>query len=322
MAELRLVAPSRLHFGLLAYGSEAPRRFGGLGLMVERPGLELSARPSAAWSVEGGPEERVLELAARVAEGLAARGVAAPPTAFEVRRAPAEHVGLGSGTQLGLAVARLVATLAGLPDLPATDLARLAGRGLRSGVGLHGFALGGLIVDGGHRGEGGLAPLVARADWPEAWHVLLVIPGVPAGLHGEAERRAFGALPAVPLATTERLCRLILLGVLPAVVEHDLEAFGAALGEIQAHVGRCFAPAQGGPFAHPELRRMADWLRSEGLRGVGQSSWGPTLYGFTDDDPSRREAIARRARERFGLDGRTCFWTTASPAGARLVPAG
>ena len=40
---LRILTPSRLHFGLLGWGPQAPRQFGGVGLMVERPGLEIVA---------------------------------------------------------------------------------------------------------------------------------------------------------------------------------------------------------------------------------------------------------------------------------------
>ena len=48
----------------------------------------------------------------------------------------------------------------------AAGAAALAGRGRRSGIGLHGFAHGGLIVDGGRRSDDALPPLIARLDRP------------------------------------------------------------------------------------------------------------------------------------------------------------
>ena len=60
---------------------------------------------------------------------------------------------------------------------------------------------------------------------------------------------------------TDSLCRLVLLEILPAVFEHDLRAFGAALEELQAKVGSCFAPAQGGIYATPQAAAIVDELK-------------------------------------------------------------
>jgi beta-RFAP synthase len=117
---------------------------------------------------------------------------------------------------------------------------------------------------------------------------------------------------------TDRLCRLILLGLLPAVIEHDLDSFGASLVEIQRHVGRGFAPAQGGTYAHPEIESIIAMLKSEGLQGAGQSSWGPALYAFSDRPADEREALLHRLRERLALGPGSAFWTVASRRGAIL----
>ncbi|WP_435016483.1 beta-ribofuranosylaminobenzene 5'-phosphate synthase family protein [Tundrisphaera sp. TA3] len=320
MTRLTLHAPSRLHFGLLAWGPDAPRQFGGVGLMVAEPGLELVATPAPAWSSSGPLSGRILETAARVSGLLQARGMEAPPLDLAVRGVAREHVGLGLGTQVGLGVARLICRAAGWADPPAEELARLAGRGLRSGIGLHGFAQGGLIVDGGRRSSEGIPPLLARLEFPADWLVLLVVPRHAAGLHGEGERRAFADLPPFPESLTDRLCRLVLLGMLPAVVERDLDAFGAALDELQRRVGEGFAPAQGGIYARPEAAPILDHLRAEGLRGVGQSSWGPTLYGFADaPSEADRAAILARLRDRFRLAADEAFWTHASTRGAEVA---
>ncbi len=318
MTRLILRTPGRLHFGLLSWGSKAPRQFGGVGLMVESPGLELLAEPSETWRAEGPLAGRALEVAARVAARLADRGFPAGPASLVIRKAPTEHVGLGVGTQLGLGVARLLCEMAGHTRPTVEELAGLAGRGLRSGIGLHGFALGGLVVDGGRRGPEGIPPLLARLEFPEEWSVLLVIPRRGAGLHGLPEVRAFAELPPSPESLTDRLCRLVLLGLLPAVVERDLPRFGEALEEIQRRVGQGFAPAQGGTFARPELEAIADRLRAEGLQGVGQSSWGPTLYGFSDAPLEGRRALLGRLESRHGLGPGEVFWTPASNRGATL----
>ena len=181
-----------------------------------------------------------------------------------------------------------------------------------------------MIVDGGHASDtraGGapsdsIPPLLAQLDFPREWSILLVVPAL-AGLHGPDEIEAFRRLPPVPAAVCDRICRLVLLGLLPAVAGHDLARFGDALEELQGHVGRCFAPAQGGVYARPELETIAQALKSEKLVGVGQSSWGPTLYGFSDQPDDERAQIAERLRRRLTLEPGQVFWTTANQGGAR-----
>jgi beta-ribofuranosylaminobenzene 5'-phosphate synthase len=321
MTRRRLQAPSRIHFGLLAWNPQSARQFGGAGLMIERPGLELSAQPSAIWQAEGPLARRTLQLAERISEKLAKTGPAPPPLRFKINRAAPEHVGLGTGTQLGLSVARVLTEMVGQTDAPVSLLAELADRGVRSGIGLHGFERGGLIVDGGRRSEGaiGLPPLLATLEFPSDWSVLVVLPATEPGLHGSNEVQAFAQLPPIPDALTDRLCRLVLLGLLPAVVERDLTTFGAALTELQHLVGECFAPAQGGRFVRPELESIVKFLVAEGVRGVGQSSWGPALYGFSEEPPERRTRILERLSETFRLPAEAAFWTQASANGAIML---
>src|SRR5260370_28354737 len=77
VAWVHVRAPGRLHFGLLAlphavYATHWPdvsgrltiprRTFGGVGLMIEQPGVELTVRRAAAWSARGPQADRVLAL--------------------------------------------------------------------------------------------------------------------------------------------------------------------------------------------------------------------------------------------------------------------
>ena len=171
-----------------------------------------------------------------------------PPSISGWSRPPPEHVGLGTGTQLSLAVARLILAGLGIEDPGVDRLVALTGRGRRSGIGVHGFMGGGLIVDGGHSARSTVPPLLARMTFPVEWKILLVIPSDGLGMSGPRERDAFARLPAPSSRTTDRLCRLVLLELLPTIAERDLAGFGHALSQIQQEVGTCFAPAQGGPI--------------------------------------------------------------------------
>lgn len=318
MSRIRIRTPSRLHFGLLAWGPQAPRQFGGVGLMIESPRLELSAEPAQQWHAEGPLSRRALEVARRVAAELSVEGIELNPSCLCIEQAPPEHVGLGVGTQLSLAVTRALFAVSDLPAPSTERLAALSGRGQRSGIGLHGFVHGGLIVDGGRRGLEGTPPLLSRVVFPPEWAILIVQPRCFTGLHGAEELRAFAELPPIPDSVTDRLCRLVLLGLLPAVLEQDLESFGASLTDLQQEVGQCFSTAQGGIYARPELAEIVADLRSRGLRGVGQSSWGPTLYAFSSQPPKQRQMILEQICTRFDLPPEALFWTKASTEGSRL----
>ena len=121
-------APSRLHFGLFSRsaggtGAVPLRGFGGVGLMIQEPGVQLAVRPAEAWSAEGPAADRALAFAARTGSN---------PCHMVIERCAREHCGLGTGTQLALAVAcaTLLATHGQRPEVEA--VARLMGRGRRS----------------------------------------------------------------------------------------------------------------------------------------------------------------------------------------------
>jgi beta-ribofuranosylaminobenzene 5'-phosphate synthase len=316
-SSLRIRTPSRLHFGLLGWGRATGRQFGGVGLMIESPRIVLAAEPAPQWCVEGVLSGRVEKIITRLRASLNASSVAVAPMRIRVESAPEEHVGLGVGTQLSLAVARVVLTLAGNPRATAHDLAALTGRGGRSGIGLHGFQCGGLIVDGGHKAETETPPLLVHKPFPDDWSILVVQPPEARGLHGTNESRAFADLPPISQNETDALCRLVLLEMLPALVEHDLADFGAALEEIQSRVGAAFARVQGGKYSSPRAAAIIDELKRLGFVGPGQSSWGPSLYALTDRSSGEMGHAVERLLQ-FGLDPSAVFWTRADNQGAIL----
>ena len=60
---------SRLHFGLLGWGPEIVRQFGGIGLLIESPGMEVTLERADSWLAEGLLAPRVERLIARFAGG-------------------------------------------------------------------------------------------------------------------------------------------------------------------------------------------------------------------------------------------------------------
>ena len=292
-------AAARLHFGVLDLRGDLGRRFGGLGAAVPEPSLLLEVSPAPELSASGPDAERARDFADRFLAYHRLPGGAR----LTIHRAIPAHSGLGSGTQLGLAVGRALAELHGL-SWDAPGLARAVQRGRRSAIGTWTFALGGFIVEGGRRAGGeGIAPLLARFAIPDAWRCVIAVPDGAPGLSGDAEAAAFERLPPPPEREVERVSHLALMQLLPALVEADLASFGAALTEIQRVTGAWFATQQGGVFAPGPsaalVRRLGEW----GAAGVGQSSWGPAVYGLAGSVTAGRD-LAARVSAALGSSGR------------------
>ena len=45
-----------------------------------------------------------------------------------------------------------------------------------------------------------------------------------------------------------------------------------------------FKPWQGGIYAHPRTAALVDLIRKRGVRGVGQSSWGPAVFAIDSEE--------------------------------------
>lgn len=288
---------ARLHFGPLAAAGATGGKFGGVGMMVTSPGFVVSASAAEADEFHG-----VTNAAARAADFV--RHIRAsdnerklPSCRITIEKAIPSHAGLGSGTQLGLAVAAALSDLVDEHDIPVETLARRAGRGLRSAIGLHGFASGGFLVDGGRATKAHLGTLVARVNFPDEWRLILVAPPESQGLSGTEEQSAFAAQPPMPQALTAELCRIALMEWLPGLIEADFQRTSIAMYEFGLGVGQFFEPTQGGVFAHPLMRELAEEVRRRGFAGVAQTSWGPTICILCAGDTSATELISDLARD-------------------------
>lgn len=274
---VEVFAPARLHLGFLDLNGGLGRRFGGLGVTIEGFGTRLTMSRAATAAANGPAAARALEYLGRAATAL---GVANHARITITQTCP-EHAGLGSGTQLGLAVAAGLARLHGLP-VNARSLAKAIERRPRSGIGIGAFELGGFLVDGGRKTPTDPAPIITQVDFPTEWRFLLVLDHGRQGLHGPAERDAFRALPRFSDALAGILCRRLLLELLPGLVERDFAAVAEALGDIQHHLGAYFSASQNGVYSSPAVAAVMDRLSRAGVIGIGQSSWGPTGFALVD----------------------------------------
>ncbi len=276
MNGLRVSAPARLHLGFLDLNGALGRRYGSIGLAVDAPATEIRVSRAATSSAHGPEQDRALAVLEKCRRALGLMG----GYRIDVLSAIPAHAGLGSGTQLALAIGAALMRLEGLVLTP-HQIGDLAGRGARSAIGMAAFEGGGFIVDGGRGGLDQPPPVLVQVPLPDAWRVLLVFDRAAQGAHGDRETQAFAQLSPFPEAQADRLCRLTLMQLLPGLKEADIGAFGAALTEIQKIVGSHFAAAQGGsPWTSPAVGEVLKRAEKAGATGIGQTSWGPTGFGF------------------------------------------
>lgn len=313
-ATVRITAPGRLHLGFLDLAGTLGRRFGSLGITLDRPSTVVRMRRAARLSASGPDAGRALAAV----EKAAARFGLDKAVEVTVETALPPHSGLGSGTQLGLAVATGLCLVNGL-DISPRDVGAALGRGARSAIGIGAFTEGGVILDGGKkRGSDAPPPILSRLPFPENWRLLLVYDHGHQGLSGPEEVSAMEGLPPFADTLAGHMARLAVMVALPALAEEDVDYFAAAVGEMQRLLGEHYASAQGGRYTSSSVAEVMDWLEARGLRGLGQSSWGPTGFAILGS-PEEADQLISEARDRFGDRPALAFdCARGSNAGARI----
>lgn len=300
MRAITVSAPARLHLGFVDLNGSLGRKYGSIGLAVDQPATTLTVRVSDQFGATGPESERADKALRRFAQLFAQD----QPFTVDVIQAIPAHAGLGSGTQLALAIGAAVLQLAG-SEASARSLGEVVERGARSAIGITAFERGGFIVDGGRGSLNRPPPTVVRLDFPSEWRAILVLDPRDVGVHGEKEAVAFQALPEFRETLAGYLCRLTLMRLLPGIVEHDIAAFGEALSEIQTLVGNHFSAAQGGePWSNPAVGQIVRRLGEAGATGLGQSSWGPTGFAFVESEAAAHRLYSSLVEEAkaTGLD--------------------
>ncbi|MDY6818156.1 MAG: beta-ribofuranosylaminobenzene 5'-phosphate synthase family protein [Halobacteriales archaeon] len=281
---VRVATGGRLHFGFLNLSLAHQRLYGGIGVAVESPEVIVEATPAETVRCE---HPDAAPYAKEAAELLGVSGAT-----IDVIETLPRHVGLGSGTQLALAVASAVAAV-NEQDADPRRLAPQLGRGGRSGVGVGCFEAGGFVLDAGHpterfttdrpvRGSWEVPPVAARHRIPNDWRFLIVLPAADRGRSGEAEDQSMRAIVerADPTIADE-ISAVVTRRLLPGIAANDRAMFGRAIEAIGRLNGTWYADEQGGVY-RPPVGTIVDHLRTEpAITGVGQSSWGPAVYGVT-----------------------------------------
>ncbi len=296
MNMIKVVSPSRLHLTLIDLNAELGRVDGGAGITLESPGMELLA--AEADNVEIVGDSLLAGKMRKAADALLPEGKGIK---LQINDSLPDHVGLGSGTQAALSAAAAINKMYGLGK-SVRELAIAVGRGGTSGIGVAAFENGGIILDGGHKFKDKCAfspsaashvppgPVLFRRDFPD-WPIVLAIPNTK-GAHDTEEVDIFKKYCPIPLAEVQEICHVILMQMLPALVEEDLESFGRAINHFQL-VG--FKRREVELQPRPVLDIM-EYMRDNGAGGSGISSFGPVVYGIVGSSGEGKRLLKEAQR--------------------------
>ncbi len=292
MNKVVLTTPARLHFGLLDLNGEIGRIDGGVGLALESPHTLVEAEKADRITAECGDEPEITERVVTAMEAVR-KHFDLGGAHVNIRARPLAHVGMGSATQTLLGAGHALCRLYGV-EAGSVEVAKLVGRGGTSGIGVEAVRSGGFILDGGHpfrRGQNSKSeytpsgasagfeppPVLARYDFPD-WDVLVAVP-LGEGASGLREVTIFKVVCPIPLDQVREMCHILLMQMMPAVLERDLEMFGRAMEDFQTLGFKVFE-------LRAQTRLLYDclkFLKDNGGAGVGMSSWGPALFAFGED---------------------------------------
>lgn len=340
---MQIKTSSRLHINLLDLSGDYNRAYGGIGFTINDPEFILNAEPSEKTvSVEC---ETKSTKAQNISEHLLKIKTSAEKVInhfnidhgyhFNILKCYPAHSGLGSGTQMALATARIICEMENI-DISTPELSVIVGRGVRSWIGTYAFDNGGFIVEGGHpyntqlkknitRDEipfedptltegliGRKSTLLNRLDFPEDWNVIVSIPEADNTITGTKEKEIFRKTCPIKPGDAEKLSYIILMNVIPFLKEHNLEKFGKAINEIQ-ELGFTKVDID---YQPPQVSNLITKLQeNEDVACAGLSSWGPAVFSVTDKNP---KDIAKNATEI--TDGNcTNFITKGKNTGYELI---
>jgi beta-ribofuranosylaminobenzene 5'-phosphate synthase len=275
---------ARIHLGFQNLALAHERLYGGVGLTLSEPELEVSVRPAEEVICQSDVAEPYLR---RVIATLGVEGAE-----LAVTRQFPRHVGFGSGTQLALAILTGVAAVYDM-EVDPRELAPDLGRGGRSGVGVATFEDGGFVVDGGHpterftsrppeRGQWTVPPVIARHELPESWRFLLIVPNTDPGHAGPAEDRHMRrAVEQADPGVADDIAAVLTRELLPAAAGGNNRRFGQAGARLGRLNGAWYADEQGGVYRPPAGRIIERLGQRPAIAGAGQSSWGPAVWALT-----------------------------------------
>jgi len=322
-SRLTISCPARLHLGLFSMNSDMPRVNGGIGFAIDAPNVQIEAEASDEIHIQ---DERKAGMDAAAIERLfGTLQRAANPHGLEkqvslrISGDADAHYGFGTGTSIALAS---LEALFLLNDHQTTkdELIHLSGRGGTSGIGIHTYFDGGMVVDLGRRSDGRkpqptsqagtgfeLPLLLGRSELP-LWELGVCIPSHIDPLSSDAEKTFFASTCPIPEADVYRTTYLGLTTIFAAVRDGDRGVFIEGLRIMQEYMWK---KAEWDCHGQ-ELRNIERELYAHGASVVGMSSLGPSLFFLAKN-------VSAMVAELRNVMPKCCFFNSLASNQGRVV---
>ena len=161
--------------------------------------------------------------------------------------------------------------------------------------------------------------------FPEDWPIVLITasndhaaseePLRSEKVHGSIEEQLMTRAGATANPSRQKMLDLS-RECLGAVATRRFDHFVETLEEYMEIAASLFASVQCGRYRSREIANRADLAIRAGLRGVGQSSWGPTLFGFADSAGEAEQSARQLTRDLYGSPAMVSI-TRAANSGAQ-----
>ncbi|MEJ2252429.1 MAG: beta-ribofuranosylaminobenzene 5'-phosphate synthase [Candidatus Lokiarchaeota archaeon] len=329
--KIRITTPCRIHLSLIDENGYTGRVDGGIGFMLDEPNVVFEASNSAKeFQIEAHRyyRESIEVINEKASKFFKAFNINNKNFHFNLKQYYPSHVGLGSKTQLSLAIATAIAKLKDL-NLSHCELTNLMGRGGTSGIGWRGFQTGGFILDGGH--DFGLGkeketflpssasdsadPALTMFHYtiPENWRFVLVIPSVKKGAYGDEEVSIFQKHTPVPKEEVNEVSHQILMKIIPGLLKNDLKIFGEGLKRIQSIGFKKIEIS----LQDKIVKDLLAFLEEYGVKAYGMSSFGPSVVGITESDKEAKE-LMREIKKKLKSIGGHFYICKPNNSGAKI----
>jgi beta-ribofuranosylaminobenzene 5'-phosphate synthase len=306
--KVRITTPCRIHLSLIDENGYTGRVDGGIGLLLDRPNVILEVSNHAEeFKIEAHKyyRESIEVINEQASKIFKAFNISNKNFHFNLRRYYPSHVGLGSKTQLSLAIASAITRLKNIQNASVERLTKLVERGGTSGIGWRGFEKGGFILDAGHDfGKGkeketflpssasktaNPALTILRYPLPEHWRFLLVIPNIKKGAYGDEEVSIFQKHAPIPRNEVNEVSHQIIMKVIPGLIKGDLMCFGDGIKRIQ-NIG--FKKVEIS-LQDDTVKRLLSFFEEKGVKAYAMSSFGPSIVAITESDQEAQQLLKK-----------------------------
>ncbi|MCD6428259.1 MAG: hypothetical protein J7L12_01450 [Desulfurococcales archaeon] len=291
----------RVYVGFYRF-RDIPYLYGAIGFSLEEPQLLLCASDSSELSIDA-PSHEIVTLVKDVLNVLGVSKVN-----INLGGYISLHKGLGARSRVLLSTITAVSVLKKI-DVNPVEIALTMGEGRHSVVDIYTFLLGNLVIDSGiklRRNDiAENAEPLAVMPVPREWYVVIAVPEDSKRSHINLEQHLSDARE---YDLQPQLYREV-VRLMSALVLRDFKVFTDAISAIQQHNDKYFTKNIG--FFYDEVSsELMECMRRSGLRGIGQSLLGSTVFGFTDSYVKAIEARSQLLEyfTRKGVQGRV--WVT------------